>query len=43
MPDSKVGSLVTDICGEKEDVAKAIEYLKSQGISVHDAESDRTL
>ena len=43
LPDSKVGSLVTDICGEKEDVAKAIEYLKSQGISVHDAESDRTL
>ena len=43
LPGSKVGSLVTDICGEKEDVAKAIEYLKSQGISVHDAESDRTL
>lgn len=42
LPDSKIGVLVTDITGADEEVSKAIEYIKSQGVSVELAE-DGTL
>lgn len=39
LPSSKIGTLVTDISGDKEEVEKAIAYLKSEGIIVDDAQT----
>jgi len=39
LPDCKIGQLVADINGEQEELKKAIEYLKAQGISVENAAS----
>ena len=39
LPDSKIGQLIADISGEEEELKKAFEYLKSQGISVENAET----
>ena len=34
LPQNKVGTLVTDILGSKEEIQKAISYLNEQGVVV---------
>ena len=34
LSESRVGTLITDIAGDADEVAKAIAYLKSEGVSV---------
>lgn len=43
LPGSKIGRLIVDISGENQEIAKAIEYLKNQGVSVEKAETGELL
>ncbi|MBP5438459.1 MAG: methionine ABC transporter ATP-binding protein [Treponema sp.] len=41
LPGKKIGTMITDITGSKENVQKALAYLKERGIIVEDAEEGK--
>ncbi|MBQ5448760.1 MAG: NIL domain-containing protein, partial [Treponema sp.] len=41
LPGKKIGTMITDITGSKENVEKALAYLKERGILVEDAEEEK--
>lgn len=43
LPDCKIGQLVTDITGDEQEVSKAFEYLKEQGINIEKTETGEFL